>query len=117
LSGRRVLVADDEPQLRWLLAQILQDLGFKVVGAAAEGVEAVELARAHAPEAILIDLRMPNLDGIEATRQICSEASPTVVVLSAYADPALQQAALEAGARTCLVKGCGISELAAALSA
>jgi two-component system, response regulator PdtaR len=113
----RLLIADDEPAVRNVLAEMLAGLGFDVVGAAADGLEAVALARSLTPDVIVMDLRMPRLDGIEATRAICAESAPRIVMLSAYADPALQREAYEAGAAAYLVKGCAIAELTAALCA
>ena len=113
----RVLVADDEPQVRGVLARLLEEEGFEVVAAASDGVEAAELALQHSPDAVLMDLRMPNLGGIDATRRIhARQPDVRVVVLSAYEDPALKEEARNAGASMFLVKGCLASELVDALS-
>ena len=97
-SQLRVMVVDDEPAVRSVLVEILEDAGFSVVATASDGAEAVELACRHAPEAILMDMRMPKLDGIRATREICAKGSHRIVLLSAYQDPALQEEARVAGA-------------------
>ena len=68
-----VLTVEDDPIVRADLRLILEDAGFDVVPDARDGVEAVELAREHRPDLILIDLSLPGLDGVEATRQILSE--------------------------------------------
>ena len=102
----RVLIADDHPVYRDGLARLLSDLGgFDVVGAAADGEEAVTLASVLTPDVIVMDLRMPRLDGIEATRRI-TNASPHVriVVLSMFEDDELVFAAVRAGARGYLLK-------------
>lgn len=114
---KRILVADDEPQVRGVLARLLEEEGFEVVAVAADGAEAAELALLHAPDAVLMDLRMPNLGGIEATRRIHGrQPDIRVVVLSAYEDPALKEEARSAGASMFLVKGCLASELVDALA-
>jgi two-component system, NarL family, nitrate/nitrite response regulator NarL len=103
----RVMVADDDELLREALSELLQDLGFTLVGTAADGDEAVALAGDLAPDVILMDIRMPRLDGIEATREINSRFPQVkVVMFSAYDDPALTDSAMELGAFCFLVKGC-----------
>jgi DNA-binding NarL/FixJ family response regulator len=103
----RVLVADDDPELREALVEMLEALGFEVIGRAADGAEAVAMALELRPGVILMDLRMPNLDGIEATRQIKAILPRTqVVILTAYSDPVLREEADGAGAYCYLLKGC-----------
>lgn len=81
--------------------------GFAIVGRAADGMEAVELAAGTSPDVVLMDLRMPNLDGIEAARQIKAKFPSTqVIVLSAYDDESLHRLAEGAGVYCYLVKGC-----------
>ncbi len=116
----RVLVADDDQCLREELVSMLSEEGFHVVGEVADGREAVDLAAALQPDVVLIDLRMPTINGIEATRLIRAQrSSPSVVVLSAYDDATLKESAAEAGAFDYLVKGCraefvvGVVQLAA----
>ena len=86
--GPRVLVADDEPELRDALIDMLEALEFEVIGRDADGAEAIDMAKELRPDVILMDLRMPNIDGIEATRQIKAFLPRTqVVILTAYSDP------------------------------
>jgi DNA-binding NarL/FixJ family response regulator len=113
----RVLVADDQATVRDGLVTLL-DLadGVTVVGAAADGVEAVDLALSLRPDVVLMDLRMPRLDGTGATAQIMAAAPSTaVLVLTTYADDESLAAALRAGARGYLTKDAGRAELAAAV--
>lgn len=102
----RVLIADDHPVYRDGLARLLADLGgFDVVGAASDGAEAVALAQDLAPDVIVMDLRMPGVDGIEATRRITATSPHIgVVVLSMFEDDELVFAAVRAGARGYLLK-------------
>ena len=102
----RVLLADDHPVYRDGLARLLGDLGeFDIVGAAGNGREAIELASSLTPDVIVMDLRMPVVDGVEATRQIVA-AHPEigVVVLTMFDDDELVFAAIRAGARGYLMK-------------
>ena len=111
-QGPRVLLVDDEPRLRAQLGAMLADYGVAVIGEAGTGREGVELACRLRPDVVLMDLRMPELDGIAATRELAAVLPSTpVIVLSAYEDPALMAEARQAGARAYLVKGCRASEL------
>jgi DNA-binding NarL/FixJ family response regulator len=113
----RVLVAEDHPAVRASLVAYLdaQD-DVVVVGEAANGREAVELAEREAPDFVLMDIRMPVLDGIEATRTIKERRCGTrIVLLSAYEHDELIEAGLEAGAEGFLLKGASGSELVAAV--
>lgn len=105
-----VLLVDDEPRLRAQLRAMLDDYGVVIVGEAGTGREGVELAHRLRPAVVLMDLRMPDLDGIAATR-LLSETLPStaVIILSAYDDPALMSEARQAGACAYLVKGCRAS--------
>ena len=112
----RVIVADDDEAVRNVLAHVLVDQGFDVVGMAADGLEAVALAESLQPDAVVLDVRMPRVGGIEAARRIRPlRAGTRVVMLSAYDDPALQQEAAAAGASRFLVKGCPLSDLVEAI--
>ena len=102
----RVLLADDHDRLRQALLDLLTESGFEVVGESGDGADAVALARLHEPDIVVIDLRMPVLNGLDATRLI-KDARPAtqVVVLSAFESPELERQALEAGAFAYLDKG------------
>ena len=102
----RLLVVDDHQMLREALVELLLQAGFDVVGEAADGADAVALAKQLEPEVVLMDLRMPVLGGLDATRLI-KDARPAtqVVLLTAFDSPALQQQAEEAGCFAYLVKG------------
>jgi CheY-like chemotaxis protein len=92
-----VLTVEDDPVVRADLRLILEDAGFDVCPDARDGVEAVELAREHRPDLILIDLSLPRLDGVEATRQILSERAVPIVALTGHRTGVVDRA-LEAGA-------------------
>ncbi|MBV9894479.1 MAG: response regulator transcription factor [Chloroflexi bacterium] len=113
----RVLVADDQTVVREGLVMLLGlSPGIEVVGAAADGEEAVQLAQRHTPDVVLMDLRMPRTDGVAATRRIL-EILPNarVIVLTTYADDESVFAALEAGARGYLTKDATASEIQRAI--
>ena len=115
----RVVLADDQRVVREGLGTLLGLLdGVEVVGTAADGQEAVELARRLDPDIVLMDLRMPRCDGIEATRRLAAaRVRARVVVLTTYADDASVLAALRAGARGYLTKDAGADEIRMALEA
>ena len=103
----RVLVVDDHPAVRASCAAYLeaQD-GVEVVAQAANGREALELSREHEPDVVLMDIRMPELDGIEATRLIKSERPQTgVVLITAYEQDELAESGMKAGADEFVMKG------------
>jgi DNA-binding NarL/FixJ family response regulator len=103
----RVLVADDQELIRDGLASILDHHdGLSVVGTAADGAEAVRLARAERPDVTLMDVRMPGTDGLEATRQLLSDQPPPtrVVVLTTFDEDELVVRALRLGASGFLLK-------------
>ncbi len=113
----RVLIADDQRVVREGLAMVLGLLpDIEVVGEASDGTEAVALAGALHPDVVLMDLRMPRCDGVEATRQLLQqEPLIKVVVLTTYADDRSVLDALRAGARGYLTKDAGGEEIRRAL--
>ncbi|MDO0937179.1 response regulator transcription factor [Streptomyces sp. DG2A-72] len=113
----RVVVADDQTVVREGIVMLLGLLpGIEVVGAAGDGDEAVKLVAELAPDVVLMDLRMPRCDGVEATRRIRSEHPGTqVVVLTTYADDESLFPALRAGARGYLTKDAGGDEIVRAV--
>lgn len=115
----RVLVVDDQTVVRdglVLLLGLLPDL--EVVAAAGDGEQALSLVAEHAPDVVLMDLRMPRMDGVEATRRIRAEhPAVQIVVLTTYADDESVFAALRAGARGYLTKDAGAEEIARAIEA
>ncbi len=119
MSDIRVLVADDQALVREGLTTLLEASdGITPVAAARDGQEAVGLTARHLPDVVLMDLRMPNMDGVEATRRIRAEhPGVEVVVLTTHADEASILDALSAGARGYLTKDAGIAEIARAVQA
>jgi len=115
----RVLVADDQKVVRDGLSLLLGMLpGIEVIGTAVDGTDAVRQAAAAAPDVVLMDLSMPNCDGVEATRLIAREQPDVrVVVLTAFCDDDSVFAALRAGARGYLTKNASAGEILQALSA
>ncbi|WP_329562339.1 response regulator transcription factor [Kitasatospora sp. NBC_01266] len=115
----RVIVADDQASVREGLVLLLDTLpDIVVVASAADGQQAVRLVGQHRPDAILLDLNMPVMNGIEATRRLTAEYPQTaVVVLTTYADDASVLDALRAGARSYLTKDADRTDIARALHA
>jgi AmiR/NasT family two-component response regulator len=100
----RVLVAEDETIIRLDLRALLERAGFEVCAEARDGEEAVALARTSLPDVAVLDVKMPNLDGIEAARRILEERPIPIVMLTAYGQDELVQRAAEAGVFGYLVK-------------
>jgi len=115
----RVVVADDQAVVREGLVLLLDGLpGIDVVGAAADGQQALDLVAEHQPDAILLDLHMPVLDGIGATRRLTAEhPRVAIVVLTTYVDDVSVMDALRAGARSYLTKDADRTDIARALQA
>lgn len=112
----RILVADDHELVRTGLRRLLQDLDCRVVAEAANGEEAVEAARNHAPDIALIDIHMPGIGGLEATQKL-HRISPgcRVIILTAHPDGPLPRALLEIGVAGFLTKGCSVDEMQEAI--
>jgi two-component system KDP operon response regulator KdpE len=113
---RRILVCDDEPQIVRALRVILRDVGFEAVSAAS-GEEALDLVAVRPPEAAVVDLMLPDLDGVEVTRRIREWSEMPIIVLSAIGDEDKKVEALAAGADDYVTKPFGPRELVARLEA
>lgn len=112
-----VLVVDDTDHVRRMLAEMLSLDGFDVVGQAAGGEEAYVLALETNPQVVIMDLRMPGIDGLETTRRIKAVRPDQAVILyTAYLDASLEQEARDAGVTLCLGKIEGLGTLERELS-
>ncbi|MFO6453200.1 MULTISPECIES: ANTAR domain-containing response regulator [Aeromicrobium] len=111
----RVVIAEDEALIRMDLAEMLAEQGYDVVGEAAEGQAAVDLAREHRPDLVMMDVQMPGVDGITAASQIAAERIAPVVMLTAFSQRELVERAREAGAMAYLVKPFTASDLVPAI--
>lgn len=111
----RVVIAEDEALIRMDLAEMLAEQGYDVVGEAAEGQAAVDLAREHQPDLVMMDVQMPGVDGITAASQIAAERIAPVVMLTAFSQRELVERAREAGAMAYLVKPFTASDLVPAI--
>ncbi len=100
----RVLIAEDDYLVTVMIRKLLQESGYTVIGQAADGLEAVEMTRLLQPDVVVMDIRMPGINGIEAARRIWAECPTPVVILTAYETPDLVQSATEAGVGAYLVK-------------
>jgi DNA-binding response OmpR family regulator len=99
----RVMTVEDDPIVRADLRLVLEDAGFGVCAGARDGIEAVDLARLHTPDLIVLDLGLPRLSGVEATRRILSERDVPIIALTGRST-SLAMEAIEAGAVTFLRK-------------
>ncbi len=104
LTPPRILTVDDDPIVRADLRVILEDAGFSVVPDARDGDEAVERAREHAPDLIVLDLGLPGLDGFDAASRILSERDVPIVALTGHSEPEILQRAADAGAGSYVLK-------------
>jgi response regulator NasT len=103
-TGTRILVAEDEAISRMDLREMLENLGYSVVGEAGDGVAAVNLARALKPDLVVMDIKMPGLDGISAAETLSQEKVTPVLLLTAYSDREFVDRAVDAGVMGYLVK-------------
>ncbi|MBW3593098.1 MAG: response regulator [Actinobacteria bacterium] len=113
----RILIAEDETIIRLDLRKTLEDAGYDVCAEARNGAEAVELARREEPDLAVLDVKMPELDGIEAARRILAERPIPIVMLTAYGQDELVSRAVEAGVFGYLVKPFRESDLLPAIHA
>jgi AmiR/NasT family two-component response regulator len=112
---RRVVIAEDEALIRMDLAEMLAEEGYAVVGQAADGAVAVELAERERPDLVILDVKMPVLDGIAAAEQIARARIAPVVILTAFSQRELVDRARDAGAMAYLVKPFTRSDLVPAI--
>lgn len=112
---RRVLVAEDEALIRLDLAEMLRDEGYEVVGEAGDGQEAVDLAESLRPDLVIMDVKMPRRDGIDAAREIAAKRIAPIVVLTAFSQRELVEQARDAGAMAYLVKPFNSTDLIPAI--
>ena len=108
----RVVIADDEPITRMDIKEILEEKGYEVIGEAADGFDAVELCKAKKPELVLMDIKMPLLDGLSAARIMMEEdVDAAIVLLTAYSEREFIDSAKDQGVAGYLVKPLGESSL------
>jgi AmiR/NasT family two-component response regulator len=111
----RVLVAEDEALIRFDLVELLNDEGYEVVGQAGDGEAAVEMARELQPDLVVMDVKMPRMDGLAAAEIIASERIAPVVMLTAFSQRDLVEQAREAGAMAYVVKPFDASDVVPAI--
>ncbi|GAB3822208.1 response regulator [Tessaracoccus terricola] len=114
-SPRKVLVAEDEALIRLDLVELLTDEGFEVIGQAADGEEAVKLARELEPDLVIMDVKMPKMDGITAAEIIAEERIAPIVMLTAFSQRDLVERARDAGAMAYVVKPFDASDVVPAI--
>ena len=109
------MIAEDEALIRLDLKEMLEEQGYTVVAEAANGEEAVRLAEQHRPDLVVLDVKMPRLDGISAAEQIAAARVAPVVMLTAFSQPELVERARTAGAMAYVVKPFTIADLLPAI--
>ncbi|CAL9408774.1 ANTAR domain-containing response regulator [Streptomyces sp. enrichment culture] len=114
-ATRRVVIAEDEALIRMDLKEMLEEEGYTVVGEAGDGRRAVELAREHRPDLCILDVKMPELDGISAAEKIAEESIAPVLMLTAFSQRELVERARDAGAMAYLVKPFSKSDVVPAI--
>jgi AmiR/NasT family two-component response regulator len=114
-STRRVVIAEDEVLIRMDLAEMLSEEGYEVVGQAGDGAKAIELAEELRPDLVILDVKMPVLDGIAAAERIASQRIAPVVMLTAFSQRDLVERARDAGAMAYLVKPFSKTDLVPAI--
>lgn len=111
----RVLLVDDEALIRMGMRVMLQDIGYDVVGEAADGQEAIQKVAALDPDVVIMDIKMPGVDGLEATRRIMATHPVPIIVLTAYNQRSLVEEAADAGVLAYLMKPVRESDIAPAI--
>lgn len=114
-APRRVLIAEDEALIRLDLAEMLREEGYEVVAEAGDGQEAVDLAETLQPDLVIMDVKMPRRDGIDAAAEIAAKRIAPIVVLTAFSQRELVERARDAGAMAYLVKPFSMSDLIPAI--
>ena len=115
MERTRIVIADDESIIRMDLREMLTNLGYLVVGEGGDGQSAVNLARELRPDIVIMDIKMPDMNGIEAAQLLTSEKIAPVLLLSAYSQQDLVQQATDAGVAGYLVKPFQESDLTPAI--
>jgi two-component system, response regulator PdtaR len=115
MAGLRILIAEDDPLVSISLSDQLDELGHTVVAVASDGQEAIDMALREKPEVALLDIKMPNVDGITAAEAIAAQLDIPMLMLTAYSERHLVLRAAEAGALAYLLKPVSAEELAANL--
>lgn len=115
VTPRRVLIAEDEALIRMDLSEMLREEGYDVVGEAGDGQEAVELAESLHPDLVIMDVKMPRRDGIDAATEIAAKRIAPIVILTAFSQRDLVEKARDAGAMAYLVKPFSASDLIPAI--
>ena len=111
----RVLVAEDEALIRMDLVELLEEEGYEVVGQAGDGAAAIDLAKQLKPDLVVMDVKMPKMDGIAAAEQIAADRIAPVVMLTAFSQRELVEKAREAGAMAYVVKPFDASDVVPAI--
>ena len=114
--AKRVVIAEDEAIIRLDLKEILEAEGYYVVGETGRGDEAVELVALHEPDIVILDIKMPGIDGIEAARRISADHRVAVLILTAFSQRNLIEEARDAGVAAYLVKPFQRGELVPAIA-
>ena len=104
MESLRIVIADDEPIIRLDLRKTLENMGHQVVGEAGDGAKAIEVARELKPDIIILGIKMPEMDGIEAAKVVTTESIAPVLLLTAYSQKDLVDRAKDAGVFAYLVK-------------
>lgn len=104
MHSLRIVIADNESIIRMDLRELLEEAGHIVVGEAVDGIKAVELARRHRPDLVIMDIKMPEMDGITAAKIISNEKVAPVLLLTAYSQKEIVEKAKDSGVLAYLVK-------------
>ncbi len=115
-DGLRVLIGEDEPAVAEALQAVLESLGYAVGGIARDGIDAVAKAEALDPHLILLDIRMPQVDGVEAAGKIMARRPVPIILITGHAEPDVIERAAQAGVMAYLVKPVKRQDLAAAIA-